>query len=307
VGGLAPVQPEIDATGFGAGRKRGHHVRRQLIQPQRHGLALAPIRFQPRHLQQLRHQVGAAGDALVEFIQRGLALARRRAARELGLQLDGRQGGVQFMGGVGQHLALAREQARHALQQLVERLAQRRDLLGQAVRGDRLQVFFVAPPDVLAQRLQRRQRAVDGHADEQAEQQHQQRHGHQQPGRHLGEAAGAVAFGLGDLHDFLVVHQRVDPPGFARPLDIVETGFLQGRADALDRGVQELRVGGPDLADEAAQVVRDPGRRVVLRGWAGRGPRGGVLGWIQGPAVGAHAVPHHRMRDLLHAEIAHPG
>jgi len=137
------------------------------------------------------------------------------------------------VGGVDQQLALGGEQAIHPRQQFIERLGQGFELLGQVVAGHRAQVARVAPADLAAHGIERRQRTAHGRVDDQTEQQHQQSQRREQPRGKLGEACRTVGRRDGDLHHLAALGQRIHAPELAVPLHDVQPGGLQRRTNAV--------------------------------------------------------------------------
>jgi hypothetical protein len=289
-------EPDLLRTDLGVGHRLADHRARQRHQVQRRRRgALGQARLLARQFHQLAHQPRGAVDAGVQPLQRALAgLGVAGAAQPLHLQPERRQRRAQLVRRVGHEALLHLEGLAQALQQTVEFLHQRANLVGQVLPGQRRQVVGAARGHLLPHPFHRRQRAAHqpAHGEHQGRRQPQHRRGraqrqvaghalahrhvlrhldHQAAGDHRIDAVGgAVGHHVGKAQHR--ARRQLGPVGRAQQQRAVDRPDLQHEVEVLLRGRHRQHAGGQALGQAGAQGLGGLAHLVVEQG-VGLGPR----------------------------------
>ena len=249
-------QPQVDPARERRRHPVGHRLAGEvgeLERGQRGGLAQV---LGPRQRQQLADQVRGALRAARDLLEGAAQLGRVAfAQRELALGAEARQRRLHLVGCIGDEALLHADGRVQPVEQVVERIDERRDLLRRAARVDRRQVVGGAVADPPLQRLERCQPARQAEPDEQYRdrQDHELREDHALDDL-VGEP-GPLVQGLGDLHQHLlgllpVGHidvQVADPHLIAAVVDGAQLD-LAGHRIVVQAGSRQVGLAGKQLA-----------------------------------------------------------
>ena len=266
--GVGALVAQIDAGIERTRHEVAHHIGGQGLQVDAVTGLDAGTCIGPRHRQQLVDHVRRALRGPRHLLQRGtqqlrIAVAGVDLARsQLGLHAQARQRRLELVRRIRQEALLRRQRGLLALEQVVDRLHQRRDLLGHLMHVDRRDIVAGALADALLQRGQRRQTAHQRHPH----QQHRHRQDDELRQDHalddLGGQPRALGLRLGHLHQHRArVRSRHDPlvgHTHAVAVDLVVAHLdLAGRARLVGGRQRQVAVAADDLAPRATHQVID--------------------------------------------------